>query len=304
MAVMLTIAGIIVLLGGAFLLQGLRNIPNDPPHVAVVTRWGERTRKVKGGGWRFFPLYGIWHGAILVDARKRPAELLDLPVSTPELAEVRVSLSILWRPDATDSNGSDASGSLVDFLDTRAEGAVEKALSGILVSQLRLYAISHVADWPSMIATKDQFARAIMASVEGPAFEKRSEADQREAVRALSITNGSLRFRGLGIEIVGLNVTSISASGRLHAAAESFAVETQLQRGEDLDFAQVKRQIAELQALGMAQDEAVEFVQVMRHGGKQSQTHRLELSSKTAAAVAKLPEAVLAAIMGTQRPRP
>ncbi|OGZ33956.1 MAG: hypothetical protein A2Y98_00580 [Candidatus Portnoybacteria bacterium RBG_19FT_COMBO_36_7] len=126
------LAIVVFLLGGA-ILQGLRKIPAEPPHIAVVTRFGKRTGKVEKEGWRFFPGYPYFYGFILVDVTKKNQDMPNEVVRTPDLAEIKIPVSITWTP---------LSKNLIDFLNSGGEKGVKAILEDIVRERIREWAIS------------------------------------------------------------------------------------------------------------------------------------------------------------------
>jgi regulator of protease activity HflC (stomatin/prohibitin superfamily) len=120
------------LVGGA-VLQGLRKIPADPPQIAAVTRWGKRTGEFKKEGWRFFPGYPYFYGFILVDMTKKNQDLPNEVVRTPDLAEVKIPVSITWTPLDEE---------LINYLNSGGEKGVKAILEDIVRERIREWAIS------------------------------------------------------------------------------------------------------------------------------------------------------------------
>ncbi len=108
---------IFFVLFGGFILQGLRRVPADPPHMAQVTIFGERFTKTvtvrnphtgedeekevsvyKEEGWRFFPLCPIWYGLILIKVERLPFDVVSELTKTPDNADSRVPVLVAGRP--------------------------------------------------------------------------------------------------------------------------------------------------------------------------------------------------------------
>jgi len=134
---------------GAFVLQGLRKIPANPPHKAIVTRFGKRTAEVKDEGWNFFPFYPYWHGYILVNVIKVNHDLPPQLVRTPDMAELEIPISLTWTPInnavAKDENGQvvfELKDGLTNFLNAGGEKGVKEILDDIVRERLREWAMS------------------------------------------------------------------------------------------------------------------------------------------------------------------
>lgn len=117
----------------AFVLEGLRKIPANPPCRAVVTKFGKRTNKTKDEGWRFFPLYPFWYGYILVDMTKKNKDFEAEEVRTPDLAQLEIPISITFTPDKTQ---------LIEYLNSGGEAGVSDILEDIINEKLRVWAMA------------------------------------------------------------------------------------------------------------------------------------------------------------------
>ena len=134
--------GIALIVGifGGFVLQGLRNIPNDPPHKGVVTHRGERIEE--GGetvtvdeGWHFFPFYPFLYGYVLVDV-SRKTFIVSTKVKTPDRADSEVPVHLVFRP---------LEGHLIQYLDSGGREGAEEQFSGKVEERVREWAID--PDW-------------------------------------------------------------------------------------------------------------------------------------------------------------
>lgn len=112
-------------------LQGLKKIPANPPHKALVMKLGERTDKVKNEGWRFFLLYPWWSSYVLVDMAKKEADFKPQKVLTPDRAELEIPISITFTPDYT---------RLLEYLNSGGEVGVSKILEDVVSEKLRVWA--------------------------------------------------------------------------------------------------------------------------------------------------------------------
>jgi hypothetical protein len=123
---------LVVAIVGAFVLNGWRKIPADPPHIAALTRWGERTRKVKGEGWGFFPLYPLWHGYVLIKVEQIVKEFVSEETRTPDRATSRVPAFVTIVPDPDRA---------VEYLNSGGESGVLKQLEGKFLERIREWAM-------------------------------------------------------------------------------------------------------------------------------------------------------------------
>ena len=122
--------GIFVILVGGIILQGLRYIPNNPPHNALVTVFGARTEKVKKEGLRFFLFYPFFMGYVLVNVERRPKEFSTI-VRTPDNAESKLPIAYTYRIVK-----------LRVFLDNGGHLKVEEQIEGKLTERAREWSVS------------------------------------------------------------------------------------------------------------------------------------------------------------------
>ncbi len=150
----------IIFIAGGVLLQGLRRIPNNPPHKAVVTVLGKRTARVKDEGWRFFFLHPFIFGYVLVNVSRISKEF-SVSVRTPDRAESSVPIAITFRP---------LTELLVPYLNNSGEEGVTKQLQGKIEERVR--------EWT-------------MADEEGPQNWKELQKSRLEAASVLTKTIGA-----------------------------------------------------------------------------------------------------------------
>lgn len=126
--------GIILLLLGAILIQGILEIPNDPPSFGMVIRFGVRdwTKKGKivflneGLGWVF--LRGIVFKVTPVDIRQRQVEFDPQDVLTPDNVNEKFPISLAYIPDKYD---------FLTFLNIKKDEGVLKSLKEQIESDVR-----------------------------------------------------------------------------------------------------------------------------------------------------------------------
>ncbi|KKQ20801.1 MAG: hypothetical protein US33_C0012G0014 [Parcubacteria group bacterium GW2011_GWC1_36_9] len=147
---------IIVVVLGAFVLQGLKRIPASPPHKGQATFLGKRTPgKVYEEGWGFFPFFPYLIGFILVKVERITFEILSEKTRTPDLAESQIPISLTFRP---------LSEKLIEYIDSGQEAGVRKQLEGAVRERIR--------EW-------------CMGTQEGPMDWKELNQSQLEAVSVL-----------------------------------------------------------------------------------------------------------------------
>lgn len=149
---------------GIFLLQGLRRIPAEPPHVAILTVFGQRKPSIKKEGWRFFPIYPWWHGFVLVNVTKVNQDLPEQKIRTPDLAELNVPVSVTWIPNKKEGE------QLIDFLNSGGEKGVRTILEDVIHERLREWAISFdegPADWQDAMGSREEAAAVLLKAILG-----------------------------------------------------------------------------------------------------------------------------------------
>lgn len=133
-AMSIILNGIILLLLGAILIQGILEVPNDPPSFGMVIRFGVRdwTRKEKivflneGLGWVF--LRGFVFKVIPVDIQKRQVEFDPQDVLTPDNVSEKFPVSLAYMPDRYD---------YLTFLNIKKDEGVVKSLKEQIESEVR-----------------------------------------------------------------------------------------------------------------------------------------------------------------------
>lgn len=224
---------VLFFLVGAFILQGLRRIPADPPHKAVLTIFGKRTGTVKDEGWRFFPLYPFWYGAILVDVAQKNLDLKPQVVRTPELGEIEIWVSITWRPDYGPTEPKDPDRNhLIKYLNVRAKEGVEDILTDIVQEKIREFAMHNVTSWEGLLRIKEDLVAIIVAAIMGEDWQALREEQKTKITNSLRKGDGVVRIGNLGIILSRLNVTDIKPRGQLAEVAELEAKGRQERRGE------------------------------------------------------------------------
>lgn len=126
MTMIIIIASIIFLIG-AFFLQGYRKIPI--PYVGQVTVWGKRIDgKFEKEGWRFFPLYPLWYGVILIKVEQIPFSVVIDKARTPDRAESKVPVMLTFIPNEN---------KLTEYINAGTEEGVKSQLTGKIQERIR-----------------------------------------------------------------------------------------------------------------------------------------------------------------------
>lgn len=160
---------IVVFLVGAFVLQGLRRITANPPHVALVTFLGKRIEKVKQEGWRFFPIHPYLYSFIEIPVQKVDHDLKSQLVKTPDLADVEIPISLTWTPDYKNEPGL-----LITYLNSGGETGVKNILENIVKERLREWAFSDVEgpqNWKEAQAAQESAVAILLKAIIGDALD-------------------------------------------------------------------------------------------------------------------------------------
>lgn len=239
---------------GAFILQGLRKIPAEPPHIAVVTFLGKRTRKIKREGWRFFPLYPFLYGAILVDMTKKNQDLPPQVVRTIDLAELQFTVSLTWTPNENYA---------IEYLNHGGETGIKNVLSDMVRERMRQWAISSdkgTKRWEYLLDARDEATASLIDDIVGlPAHPAGVEHDR--AIQRIKTGNGVQSIPQLGITLNRLNITEIRPIGELARTAERLVKEQQEIKGVNY----VAEQVQEIMSkVGCTYTQAIELLQTER----------------------------------------
>ncbi len=175
---LLVLGGLFVLLIAAIVIQGLVNIPAEPPTVLALTFLGKRTGgflgdkgRVLSEGWKVLPGYPFLFGGVPVQVRKRNKDLEDIPIWTPDRAAMRVKIALTWIPDRTN---------IVNFLNSGADAGVEDILEDIITERVRVWAQSPFEgpeDWKQAIGAKEEATAIILRSILGDEELPRIDSD-------------------------------------------------------------------------------------------------------------------------------
>lgn len=292
------ILGLVVFITGAFVLQGLRKIPANPPQYAAVTRFGNRTGKMKKEGWRFFPIYPWWYGYILVDMTKKNQNLVPSEVRTvSDMAEIAVSVSLTWRPDPD---------YLVEYLDSGAESGVKSILEDVVDEAVRELAANPLREpytWEDAIRMNRKFLAEIVLTIlgEDPALDENHER-REDVIADLRRGNGNLKMSTLGIILNRVNITSIKAKGKLVEAAEKKAVEERERLAETVELTHVAERVKKLKKLGLSNEQALELIQTERKKvTKTINETKWNVSQETRAMIEKIGPELVARVLGRRK---
>ena len=228
MTVLLGIFLLLLAVAAIVVAQGLRRVPADPPHKAVVTRFGKRTGEVKDEGWGWFFLYPWVTGAILVDMTRKNQDLAPQGVRTAQdMAEIEVVVSLTWQPDHTN---------LREYLNSGGEPRVRSILEAVVEEAVREFAADpnrRPNTWEDAIKMRREFIAEIVLAILGKGSTSSIPPEEvGETTQELRRGDGKLRLETLGIVLNRVNITSIQPKGGLAKAAELEAKEMRERKGE------------------------------------------------------------------------
>ena len=201
---------LIFLAVGAIILQGLKNIPANPPHRAIITRLGKRTTKVKKEGWRLFIFYPYLYGYILVNMTKVNFDLPPQIVRTPDMGELEIPISLTWTPlDAVVEScescepGPKVNG-LVNYLNSGGENGVKEILSDIVRERLREWAMSKVEGpktWEQALGAREEAVDVLMKSIaRGSIDSLNSDIPTSILLRFFNFSRNEFTYKGKTVD--------------------------------------------------------------------------------------------------------
>ena len=290
--------GVFIALAGGFLLQGLRYIPADPPHVAIVTVRGvpQEHLPAKKSGWRFFPLCPWWHGYILVDVSEKDRKV-SVKVRTPDRQESEVPFSMTVAPCVSDCD----SRLLLEYIESGRENGALNQLEEMTTERIREWAFEPTREpktWDALIQARRDAAKEILSAVaDGPAALRADEVDHMRQGR------GRLVKSGLGVMLKRLSLGEIKPLGKVAEKAGRLAEERQEREAEQLELEHLRTEIEKLTGMGVSRDAAIEIIQVERgKSTKAIEEKKYNLSAETRAMIEKIAPSMLDKILGRGSP--
>ena len=160
-----------------FVYYGIRVVPADPPHRAILVFLGKRLKAVLYEGWNWLPLSPFIFDAIQVRVVKVNQDLSEQIVRTPDYAALSVNISITWtagRPDnnldGTKASEKDKAEALIEFLNSGEEEGVKTIFADVIKDRLRAWAYSFQegpADWREATASRDDAVAVLLKAILG-----------------------------------------------------------------------------------------------------------------------------------------
>ena len=266
MGIFLIILGVLLLIVGGLTLQALKNIPAEPPTVAVVTFLGERLKKngkpiIKKEGWRLFWLYPWLYGYVPVEVVKIDQDLKPQDVRTSQdKAEISITTKLTWKPDKEN---------LIQYLDSGGKKNIMDILEDVVAEAVRELATNPNKEpktWEQAVAMKRIFSAEIVSVILGRNPSSISAAEIDEIATNLRRGNGNQKIESLGIILDRVNITEVKPKNpKLADAADESAIEKRQKVAEKIEIQTVKELAAELVAeLKIDPKTALEIVQTER----------------------------------------
>ena len=266
MGIFLIIPGVLLLIVGGLTLQALKNIPAEPPTVAVVTFLGERLKKngkpiIKKEGWRLFWLYPWLYGYVPVEVVKIDQDLKPQDVRTSQdKAEISITTKLTWKPDKEN---------LIQYLDSGGKKNIMDILEDVVAEAVRELATNPNKEpktWEQAIAMKRIFLAEIVSVILGRNPSSISAAEIDEIATNLRRGNGNQKIESLGIILDRVNITEVKPKNpKLADAADESAIEKRQKVAEKIEIQTVKELAAELVAeLKIDPKTALEIIQTER----------------------------------------
>ena len=170
---------ILILVSGGLILQGLREIPADPPHVVVVTFLGERTNLIKNEGWHFFFLHPWIFNFIPINITKVNLDLPPQKVRTTDRAELEIPVSITWTPDirsreeVAEKEGTEERDTILPlhtFVNYGKYKGITDVLTDIVQERLREWAFAHnegPLEWTQAMGAQEEATYVLIRAIVG-----------------------------------------------------------------------------------------------------------------------------------------
>jgi regulator of protease activity HflC (stomatin/prohibitin superfamily) len=238
---------------GAFVLQGLVNIPANPPSMGAVTFLGRRTGEFVKEGWKFLPFQPFVFGVIIFDVTKKNLDLDPETLRTPDLAEFSAPVSITYTPY-----------DLTAYLNAKGESGVNNILDDIVQEALREWAISKTwgpQTWQEALGKRAEAINVLVNAVLGRPYDAPISDNDLARMRA---GNGNLQNTAYGFTLNRLNIKEMRLKGKLAEAAEKKVVEEREREAEKVELEHIRNQVAEFVRMGYSREQALEAVQTER----------------------------------------
>jgi hypothetical protein len=153
-----------------FIYFGIRVVPADPPHMAIMMFLGRRLKKVLYEGWNFLPLAPIIFDAINIKVVKINQDLSEQKPRTPDYAEIGISVSITWTPGRLNATSKEKAEALIEFLNSGGEAGVKQIIEDVIRDRLRAWSFSGEegpANWEEAIGARNDAIAVLLKAILG-----------------------------------------------------------------------------------------------------------------------------------------
>lgn len=218
---------------GAFAINGVFFIPNDPPHVGIKTIWGKRTDICLEEGLAFLFLRGIINDYLLINIVKKNIDFDEQILTTPDNATTKVKSSISYTPDKDH---------IINYLNVGGEVGVTHMIKDIEEEKLRIWSRSKTEGpqtWEQMNDAAEEAVKVIISEICGQVIPDTDIKNIRKG-------NGTWPISHLGIILNRYNLTKMETFGKVYEASialekekkerksESYEIETELSKAKIL----------------------------------------------------------------------
>ncbi|MCE9517748.1 hypothetical protein K8Q96_01960 [Candidatus Nomurabacteria bacterium] len=248
---------VICILSVVITASGIVKVPNQPPSIGVVTKWGSRSWATENGhniavyikeglGWLF--LKGIMYDVIYVNIAKKEIDFGEQILTTKDKATTKVFCSMSYVPNKQ---------YIINYMNYGKEEGVKNQMINIKEEQLRIWSQMQVPgpqNWTDLLKAKEDATKIILEAI-----CKRILTD--DEVKNITIGRAKETLVDFGIDIIRLNITTMEPFGEIYEA-DIEAEKEKAQAKEEKDDTDTNILLAQELAnkLGINQKEAYQMV--------------------------------------------
>ncbi len=217
---------------GGIAIQGYIVIPNTPPHIGVITRFGTRTNEYLGEGMGFLFLQGIVNDLILINMIKKNIDFDEQVLTTPDNVTTEVKTSLSYIPDQNN---------IINYLNNGKEDGIKRFVTDIEEEKLRIWSRSddEPKTWRGLNSAGEEAVKLVLSAMCGEELTDTDVVNIRKG-------NGKWSIPHFGIILIRYNITKMRSFGEVYEASikiekekeqrtsETFDVETDLFKAEKL----------------------------------------------------------------------
>lgn len=194
-------------------VAGIINIPNQPPHIGVVTKWGSRSWMEQNGviiavylteGFGWLPFYGIIYKIIKVNIAKKEIDFGEQILTTKDKATTKVFCSMSLAPNPK---------YIINYLNYGGEEGVRNQIINIKEEQLRIWSQSQEGPktWSDLLKAKGDATKILLE-----AMCKRTLTD--DEIKDISTGKSKETLVDFGSDLIRLNLTTMEPFGEIYEA--------------------------------------------------------------------------------------